>query len=318
MSIFHTRPTNPTRPPDWRWLRAVHAVQTTPDRRLFCDGTVLTGYRLKRAIDNCRSDYDLEDLCAAFPVEGEMWVLYSGGSNTSARATRYDLEARLMANERHADIARKLAVTPAHVKFYHDLFFDVHDRLAAPDALMPALFPQHMTKGLESLPLEDLWKLVGYWGGPNVLDNFVQVISGDASAGEANIFYDERFRVVLARRAFVTAIQMRVGWEQQTEILNLHLRVKELEKTEDKGQMGERAIVNNINTFFSQMPWQKAHAYQTAGSDMARLEDRSTSFRDDELAHIAATGEVPQELAAIMASAEDVDFGVGATNEKNG
>ncbi len=305
--FLETRPSNPLRPPDWRWLRGVYLASNPDKLKYNHDPLVLVARNIYGAIDMCEDMDYMIFVSSDYPVEYDAWELYKRPKYEAARA---EVEARLMADEHIDSIAQKTNRHPNVIKLYATLFFDVFDRLGAPSAVQNAVFPTQMREGFRAADFPGLWKLMGYWAGPTVLDHVIWPLASSEATATASTFYEEHYRATLGCKALMAAMCTRINTYTEANIMDAYTRVRDLEKFEDRGSIGQAQIVNNLAVMYQHMPWEKAYvAQQRAKEDpVITLDQRSTGLRAHELANASVSPEYRVTMSAIMDSAELVPF----------
>src|SRR5947209_388043 len=103
-NIYHQD--NPRRPVDWRWQRARIALQKGVSRRRD-DPWICEAARFKRDFDNCRSDTDWYVLADRYPDLYWAHDLALNGGHGGGDSLRSEVEARILAREPFAAIARR-------------------------------------------------------------------------------------------------------------------------------------------------------------------------------------------------------------------
>jgi hypothetical protein len=84
----------------------------------------------------------------------------------------------VLAGEHPRGIAAKAGLRDGVVELYERLFFDVRDRLGAPDFIMSQVVGPKAYMGLNAQDLDVLWKLLGYVHGPDALDAAIPLGEG--------------------------------------------------------------------------------------------------------------------------------------------
>jgi len=194
------RPSNPRRPPHTRWDLTRQVLLGKKGLQRYLDHDASQALILQRAIARCGTDEHLlaisQECAAPWPAMLEaVFVWKQGGS------FRDLIEARLLSGECCEQIAVKTGATSELIRWYSSLFFDVADKLNAPDYITTVL----IGNGLHDLSLDDnrtLWRAYGYWGGGDVLDMVVHGHSRDPD-GRVGKFFREDFRQQLALKAAV-------------------------------------------------------------------------------------------------------------------
>ncbi|MEJ7638979.1 MAG: hypothetical protein WKF75_13665, partial [Singulisphaera sp.] len=119
-------PDCPTRPVDWRWLKAGLMLELGLrwSRRRDDEATRMAR-QYRAALQRCHDDAGRERLDAKMPGVAGAYAIHTGPP-----PRRWAVEARLLAGEPLATIARKEAATREAVDLYQCLFFNISDRLA--------------------------------------------------------------------------------------------------------------------------------------------------------------------------------------------
>jgi hypothetical protein len=144
--------------------------------------------RFYKALRGCEDEQAQARLADQEPALYRAWQLHG-----QASLPRWEVEARLLANEGHDTIARKCELTPTVVTTYHDIFFAVRNRLHARDWVMTCVVGPKAHRGQLTEEDQDVFlKLYGYNGGPRVVDAlsalfqrflFVATLAGAAGPG---------------------------------------------------------------------------------------------------------------------------------------
>src|SRR5438309_1128734 len=123
------------RPVNWRWERArllrEGKLRGLPKRNE--DPHVLTAAAFQKAIDKCRDDVDRYIVGEKYPGLFDAYLARRPAQDTVSGIRHWAIEARLLAGEPAESIAKKTAATAEVVEWYERLFFNVSDRLEAPD-----------------------------------------------------------------------------------------------------------------------------------------------------------------------------------------
>lgn len=152
---------NPFRKLDWRWQRAGHLV---------CQHRPFLPHRDDAATGRCmaylRDRLRGADLHRQHHALDAAHAVYAGGGDR-----RVTLEARILAADSDEDIAAKVGLSPAAVGAFHDTFFDVRElvlRRASDWVTIRAC--GHTPGSLNVANRHVLLRLLGFFGGPHVLD----------------------------------------------------------------------------------------------------------------------------------------------------
>jgi len=169
LPINFISPQSPLRPPGWRWLRAGYLVDN--GRRLSrCrdDNKVWDAVAFYRALRSCQDERGRARLARKMPAFFEAWQVYQ-----QASLVRWEVEARLLANEETEAIARKCGLSANAVEVFHDTFFSVRPHLRARDWIMNCVIGPKVHRGLKETDQDELLKLYAFAGGPLVVDSLM-------------------------------------------------------------------------------------------------------------------------------------------------
>jgi len=182
---FDCSASNTLRPPDWRWQMAL----------LLASGRFLppgcgdwSVGKARQFLSNSRAARTTQQRVAVvrqFPRIYPAWLIYA--VRGERRELRAELEARLLANEPVAEIARKNSLNESVITVYTSIFFDIANRLTAPSWIKHFVVDAAHQEGLAASNKHAAWKALGYAYGPAMVD-FLVSGSGEpvkhVSAGE--------------------------------------------------------------------------------------------------------------------------------------
>lgn len=167
---------NPSRPLDWRWMRAQFLASTGRRGSPRKDDADTLAAAYLRAQARCRDDADrarLEgrwpDIVAAERLFAE-WGLGPG-----------EVCARILAGQSDAEIAEHCDMSDGAVHWFESLFFCVRDRLGATDWIVARALGPGLGLGYRREDLAGVWMAFGYFGGPAVLDAVIAATFADSA-----------------------------------------------------------------------------------------------------------------------------------------
>ena len=300
------RPSNPRRPIDWRWQRSVYLVEH--DRSVSSsrdDKWISQGRKFKKSLDNCQNDEQHLSLASA---STDLYEAYDLWSDTDECDHKWAIEARLLAREAPEDIARKVGLSPEAIVLYHNMFFDVHDRLGQPDVITNVVIKQSIQAGLSERKYDCLWKLFGYWCGPQVLDMVIHRFAPKDTAEKVVAALKDDYRAQLALKGNLAIRTMPVNWQTQVEIANLFLRMEEMEKGDGSGGGSAEAIVANVDAFFNQLPWGRMARTRSTGNAALDHYDKGGVAIRAEAVTLIGTGDQHPALRSLVDSAASAHF----------
>lgn len=309
------RPVNPRRPADWRWQRIAQLIERGGRVSQARDDVwIVRGRRFLSAVNRCQTEEAHVALACNSPEMYEPWALFE---DTDDQDTRWAIEARLLAREDYDTIAQKTGYTPAQVEYYHQWFFDVHDRLASTDLITTVVFSKSIHAGLSEREYDCLWKMFGYHGGGHVLDMLINKFAPRGSAEKIVAFFKDDFKSVLAMKGDLALRTMPINWQTQVELANLYLRMEEMERQEGQTGGDSEGIIANVKAFFGGLPWAKASQSPTTGNEkIDRLDRGSVAVRASELT-LMGTGQTSPFMQSLIESASQAEF-PGAEGQQSG
>ena len=289
---------NPHRPPDWRWQLAKYLQENRLRlHRSQSDNYICWAKKFAIEIDNAADEWAQFSLAERSPAIYNAWALYK---TTQLRNARWELEARLLARESRTEITRKTGLNSAIVDHYSAIFFDVEERLSHPTYVTHAVIGDAAKRGISEREPEVLWKMFGYWCGPDMLDllvyHFTPAMKPKSSADIAAFLADD-IRQQLQLKSAMAARSLQVNWQTQTEVLNLYLRMVELERNAGEGEGGNESLKSGIQSLLENLPWTRDAAVAAQRSLVHESERGGVVLRAHQLLLLAA-GQTPEDLPA--------------------
>jgi hypothetical protein len=242
----------PSRPVDWRWQRAKHLVESgKPLFRRLDDEHILRAVEFQLAQARCRTDADQQDLRDAAADISDAFQVWNDDT-----ASRWELEARILAGESPASIARKLATTEEVVMAYEAMFFHVSDRLDAPGWIVHRAIGPKIHRGLRAADYGVLWKFFGYAGGEHVLDFLIHQRPGEKPQhpGEVPAFLDNDIWETLRRKAVIALRTLSVDDPSVAlKLMRLWLRHQEIEIKRQERTREHGRLMSNVRFAHDQL-----------------------------------------------------------------
>ena len=163
-------PDCPTRPVDWRWLKAGLMLDLgLRGSRRRDDGPTREARRYRAASRRCRDDAGRERLGARMPGIAGACAIRDGEPRL-----RWAVEARLLAGEPIDAVARKVGLRPEAVAWYETVFFHITDRLGSRGYVVHEVIGIRALRGPVAHEVDLLWKVFALFGGPEVLDALIR------------------------------------------------------------------------------------------------------------------------------------------------
>lgn len=301
---------NVFRAPDWRWQRVIQLCDRQPapgrcSRR--DDAWVRAGRNFLLRWKAVRNEQTRAELFRDHPGLYYAYEIYEKGQEDVT--PRAYLEARLLARQTAAEIADAVHTAPEAVEAFEALFFNVTDRLDAPDwvskhVLLPAAMRNN---GLGPLPsantifrdstvarpfLDGTLKLFAYVGGPHLLDVLItgfQLGKPLNSPDELGAWFDGHWSNMVRRRSSQAMMMFETNQFNVMELFALHAKLMEIERSDDSKESQRTSIERHIAAMVADIPWTIGDdgADQFAGTAVGRLDEGAAELRDDELLQLA-------------------------------
>lgn len=302
--MLELRSTNPMRPVDWRWQRAKFLSDNGCKATVHDDNLTSRALKFARRAIVCLNDSDYNRLLDDYPELFEAWHLYK---EASCRLFRFEIEARVMADEPIAAIARKTGIAPAIITAYEDCFFEVRPRLDAQSYIQQGVLQPAAMAGIKNREYDLLWKLYGYWGGPVVLDTLIYgqtpSTKPDSPAGVA-AFWQDDIADQVRQKAAVAMRKMAVDSQTSQDILTVYQKMVALERTAGEGKGANEGMLANINAMLGELPWHKYQRTEAVVTEVDQFDAAGVNLRAEELIAVGVSGGLPQGLRSILMSAQ--------------
>ena len=162
----------PFRDPGWRWQRCNylldHGRQPLQD---LDDAVTGEAWLFRKALTQCRTDADREQLAQDYPVLFEAHGVYTGEP-----FKRWVLEAFLLGGDPDVTVAARCGLSVQAVAAYHATFYEVRPHLHADSYVFGVLIGPKAYGGLTTNDHEPLLKLFGYGLGGAGVDAFLDYL----------------------------------------------------------------------------------------------------------------------------------------------
>lgn len=253
-------PACPARPPDWRWHWAGHVLDGAIPRPFRRDDPWLRrAVALRAALEDCRGEGDRLRSLDRIPEVARAHEFYTGDPPHA----RWEIEARILAGEPGAAIARRFGVPAGAIDAFGQIFFDVTGRLGSTGYVVHTVIGPAMHAGLDpQRDLDAIWKLYGYFGGPRVLDALIGgagVGVGGPGPGHGEGPAADPIRSALRMKLAVAAQTLPVDGASARALLRVLAH-------EDRSRRGPRddprsadELMPNIRSALSSLPWRIGH-----------------------------------------------------------
>lgn len=294
---------NPRRAPHWRWLRAVELDAGGPRPSRVLDGPagfewIRRASRLKRRFE--RSNNNPSNLRALLVRDADLFWAHSIWLDDRA-PTRWGIEARVLADETDEEIAEKMGARPEVVSAYINVFFDVREKMQHPDYVINVILADAVTRGLQERHYDLLWKLMGYHGGPHVLDaaiNKFVSLGKPTSRDDVSGFLQDFAINSMKYKSAVAALTVQINTHTQLPLIDSFVKYVEIERTTENATKAHATIVENIGAMLSALPFKVGTKLDSEPLKMLPFDSGAAELRQDELM-VLANGGVLQEQSEI-------------------
>lgn len=253
--MINLRQESPFRPPDWRWQKArLLREQNRRASRRRDDEWVQAARTFQAAVARCPNDWALADLAEQYPALVDARQL---AEQDGVQSFKWELEARLLANDGPDRIAERMLIPANTVRAYEALFFNVSDRLRHRSWIVHSVFGRSVHAGLNERQYDLLWKMYGFFGGTHLIDFMVDTFGETGKAAgpdKVRAWLEDDQRASLARKGAIAARTIPVNSYTQPAILELTQKYYEIEKA--AGNAGSQSVVMGlINDVMTSMAW---------------------------------------------------------------
>jgi hypothetical protein len=290
---------NPWRPPDAWWRRAVGVVfdahpwaSVNRDSCRGC-GWIKRAERFLVAKERTRTHHEQMELVCEHPaIFWAHWLHERTGPNDPL--IRWAVEARILARQSDDEIAGRAGCQPEYVEAFESLFFNVRDRLDNRDFIFDTVIKPPGAHCSPRRHCDWVWKALAYVGGPHVLDavmsGFLDVTPVKRTEGVASFFHDLALGLVKQKAAIAT---LSISPEGATfsELLKAHLKCSEVERATGAAHAAQDQIQENLQALLESFPFKAAGV-----ADVTQLppHDRvAAELRSDELQQVSFGQAVP-------------------------
>jgi hypothetical protein len=294
-------PMNPRRPVDWRWQRAALAAggEYPLSRRRDGDAWVVRATRFLKEHEGCKTELDMAMLSERHPViywAHDLWYTLSDSGNPM----RSEVEARLLADDKVENIARRVATEISIIEAYERLFFNVRERLCNRGYLMHCVLGPAVHLGFQASEYDLIWKLFALLGGPLAVDLMIDQSVGHARpdrAGDLKYFVADVAQNDLRRVAMLALKTLRINNFNAMEVIDKFLKLVELERTGGAGAgIAAEAVKQNVHAMLISLPFAvgQQSAYVDA-SQLDRYDDLPAELRYEEVMAVSAGQVIPAQ-----------------------
>lgn len=295
--MLNTFKNSPRRAPHWRWLRAVQIDSGGLRASRALDGPdgfewIRRAVKLKRHFE--RSGGQHERLYALMLRDSDLFWAHSMWVEEKA-PTRWAVEARALAGESDEEIAAKLGTDPGVIAAYIETFFDVRKKRENIDYIVNVVLADAVTRGLQERHYDLLWKMMGFHGGPHVLDavinRFISIAKPDSPDTVAGFFQDSAINSVKYKAA-LAGMTVQVNTHTQLALIDSFVKYVEVERTTDNATKAQTSIIENIGAMLTAMPVKVGTKLDSASVKLLPYDNGAAELRSDEMLVLSSGGTI--------------------------
>ena len=252
---------NPCRPPDWRWQRAVAlrervAGAMQPNRRL--DGPdgfawINTSLKFQRELAGARSE-----VAKARLMERRPSLFWAHWIWRASNPIKHVIEAQLLANSTDYAIGFRCNTPPDVIAAYEAVFFNVREKLQHRSYILNCVLGPAIHRGLSEREYDLLWKLYGYFLGPSVVDALESKFSNPTWCGTPNAVgaavMDDAISTLKLKAAIATKT-VQVNQMTQLALMETFTKFVEIERSTDSAGKAQEQILDHISAMMSTLPF---------------------------------------------------------------
>jgi hypothetical protein len=327
--VIEYRPTNPTRPPDWRWQLAGACLEAgvSPRGRAY-DAQSRLAHRYRAAVAEAGPDEAaLWAVYRRFPAAFEAHRIYAnldahgqagGSAGQQGRGPenflKAELEARLLTYQPYPAVGARLGLHAETVAAYEALFFAVRDRLEQAGYVTHQVIGPRIYQRMSDSEVAVLWKLYGWGGGEYVLDAIIDHFNrrGRPQSREAvdAFFRDETGRSLVRKAEMATRIAP-LSYETQQMMIGHYLQLVSIERNTEGGGGSTDTFLTNVEELMRNMRWKTGDKDDPPVTAGLPAPAGGAALRASELI-LASSGQIPAGLTHLL---EDMRYPEPATPE---
>jgi hypothetical protein len=209
------------------------------------------------------------------------------------------IQAHLLTNAPPAQIAARFGLGEGAIKAYHDCFYDVRDRLASSDYIIPAVILAGRPDLAAADSAETAIKLIAYLGGPAALQQILP--APGARSGSVDLiaaFADAAGSLVDALQYVAVLKQPSVADTIARERLAQGVRRRTADQPEQLNEY-EKNIQALLSTFTYRMRSRNPEDYHPS---LRPFMESTIELRAHEAAHVKAGGVLPNAAELLAAT----------------
>jgi hypothetical protein len=297
---------NPWRAPHWRWGRALGIVEgRQPGTTARRDGK--DGYKwINRTVAyleayiTCQDDFSRMSLAMDEP--DLFWAHWA--YMEQEHPAKAIIEARVMARDTPTNIGFYSNCAVEIVHAYEALFFDVRENLNRKDYVNSVIFGHKTQEIVRERNYSMIWKLLGYAGGPHVLDAAMSKLTTPNWVNNPEhvpSFFQEAALSTIKKKAALAAMTVDVNTNTQLDLLATFVKFVEIERTTESAGKVQDQVISDLNTILTSLPWKRAGVAGPPAGPAYDYDVSAVELTVDQLLLIG-TGEELKEREALLAT----------------
>ncbi|QDV25325.1 hypothetical protein [Aureliella helgolandensis] len=222
------------RRPTWRYDRAITLYDAGGRYSPMLDGPMTTAFLRMHGIRNrlLRAGVSPVDFPIKCPlhlrhmIAAEEFFLHADSWRKAC------LEARILAGQESDQISEACCLSVQAVHWYERLFFQVADRLQAPDWIIGSVIGPIAQAGIDEVSQEHALRFLGYIGGEHIVEQLVRGGSSHqipTSASEVYSFLDSRIQVALRVQTYLGISAMKPSRFDTNPLLSSYAKQQDLD-----------------------------------------------------------------------------------------
>ena len=226
---FQLANTDPFLKPDWRRQDAQRLVCGDEPKWSSNEPAILEYAAYLRGMDAAHDD-------AEKATVKQRWSALAAAHRIAQQndPKRWEIEARLLANQSDEEIAAKCNLPPEVVSQYEAMFFDVRCRLGAWVWISMTVIGDGLWDGFRDDELGRLWRALGFNGGTAIVDALTTAFHAVWLPGEPatiSVFFRERCPASLELKALIASHAIPFNEETAVEYMKIHAQLRKNKKT---------------------------------------------------------------------------------------
>jgi hypothetical protein len=290
---------NPRRPVNWRYERARSIIEGGPPlSRKYDDAWVARAVKFRQEYNYCEGEMDHALLAMKYPdVYWAHDIWYNTINPDGANPFKSEMEARILSADTYGNVATRLATTMDVVTAYEKLFFNIEERrhnrgYIAHQVMGPAIY-----LGIQETDFDILWKLLGYMGGPVVLDMMIDGFVGagrPTTTAELAAFLSDATQNAIRRKALLAATTIRLNNYNAVEMIGGFIKLLEIERALGRGASTE-ALLGNVDMMLKALPIRVGEGVVTDVPALDRYDSGRVELRYEEVVAVGLGRDIPAD-----------------------